>query len=429
MATTASVQVTAGTGTYIASNSISEDTVTKNLQRIVLNTSAGVEIGIGQQLAAASLPVILPSATITTLTPPAAITGFALETGGNLATLVTNTNKIPSLGQALAASSVPIVLTAAQLITLTPPTSVTVTQTTGTNLHTVLDTTSTTAVTQATAANLNATVVGTGTFVTQSAVTSVAQDASFISQEATTSGIKGITLFGAVTTAKPTYTTLKSDALSLDVNGLLRVSLADTPANTNKFLVTPDSVALPANQSVNMAQVAGTNTVTAGVAGTQAVGGNVATNVAIGTNPINVGAQAISSENTAVTATRMAQLVTDLVGKLIVLPYANPENFVSGRATATDTTSTSLLGAPAAGLRNYVTQITVWNSSATNTYIKIQDGSGGTELYDIPCPATGGATLTLPVPLRQPTTATAIFFAANASANAVFVSASGYKGA
>src|SRR5258708_15625896 len=216
MATTASVPVTAGTGTYIASNSISEDTVTKNLQRIVLNTSAGVEIGIGQQLAAASLPVILPSATITTLTPPAAITGFALETGGNLATLVTNTNKIPSLGQALAASSVPIVLTAAQLITLTPPTSVTVTQTTGTNLHTVLDTTSTTAVTQATAANLNATVVGTGTFVTQSAVTSVAQDASFISQEATTSGIKGITLFGAVTTSKPTYTTLKSDALSLD---------------------------------------------------------------------------------------------------------------------------------------------------------------------------------------------------------------------
>jgi hypothetical protein len=34
---------------------------------------------LGQALAAASVPVILPSATITTLTPPAAITGFALE--------------------------------------------------------------------------------------------------------------------------------------------------------------------------------------------------------------------------------------------------------------------------------------------------------------------------------------------------------------
>lgn len=158
------------------------------------------------------------------------------------------------------------------------------------------------------------------------------------------------------------------------------------------------------------------------------VHGQVATNTAITGNPLNLGAQAVSSENSAVTTARQVQLVADLVGKLIVLPYANPENFVSGRATATDTTSTSLIGAPATGLRNYITQITVWNSSATSTYIKIQDGSGGTELYDIPAPAGGGSTLTLPVPLRQPTTATAIFFAANASANAVFVSASGYKG-
>jgi len=35
---------------------------------------------LGQALAAASVPVILPTATITTLTPPAAITGFATET-------------------------------------------------------------------------------------------------------------------------------------------------------------------------------------------------------------------------------------------------------------------------------------------------------------------------------------------------------------
>lgn len=42
----------------------------------------------GQALAAASMPVVLPAAQITTLTPPAAITNYALETGGNLATLV-----------------------------------------------------------------------------------------------------------------------------------------------------------------------------------------------------------------------------------------------------------------------------------------------------------------------------------------------------
>src|ERR1035437_2248215 len=76
----------------------------------------------GQAIAAASVPVVLPAAQISTLTPPAAITGFALETGGNLAGLNT---KMPAQGQALAAASVPVVLTAAQIITLTPPTSVT----------------------------------------------------------------------------------------------------------------------------------------------------------------------------------------------------------------------------------------------------------------------------------------------------------------
>lgn len=45
--------------------------------------------------------------------------------------------------------------------------NVTVVQPTGTNLHAVLDATSTTAVTQATAANLNATIVGTGTLAVQ----------------------------------------------------------------------------------------------------------------------------------------------------------------------------------------------------------------------------------------------------------------------
>lgn len=45
---------------------------------------------LGQALAASSVPVILPTATITTLTPPAAIAGFALE-AGHLATIDTST--------------------------------------------------------------------------------------------------------------------------------------------------------------------------------------------------------------------------------------------------------------------------------------------------------------------------------------------------
>lgn len=77
----------------------------------------------GQALAAASMPVVLPAAQITTLTPPAAITNYANETGGNLAAIKASTANIPAQGQALAAASLPVVLTAAQVTALTPPTA------------------------------------------------------------------------------------------------------------------------------------------------------------------------------------------------------------------------------------------------------------------------------------------------------------------
>lgn len=48
---------------------------------------------------------------------------IAKETGGNLASIKADTDKIPSQGQALAAASTPVVLTAAQVTTLTPPTN------------------------------------------------------------------------------------------------------------------------------------------------------------------------------------------------------------------------------------------------------------------------------------------------------------------
>lgn len=150
-------------------------------------------------------------------------------------------------------------------------------------------------------------------------------------------------------------------------------------------------------------------------------------------NPLKIGGRARSSEIAAIANNDRSDLLTDLVGKLIVLPYANPENFVSGAITSamTGTTSTSLIAAPASGLRNYITQITVSCAHATQgTDIIIQDGSGGTTLYVIPAGALyGGASITFPTPLRQPTTATAIYCANVTTGSSTKVSASGYKGA
>jgi len=68
--------VTANAGTNLNTSSLATETtlgtVHGHVDSIDTKTPA-----LGQALAAASVPVILPSATITTLTPPAAITGFA----------------------------------------------------------------------------------------------------------------------------------------------------------------------------------------------------------------------------------------------------------------------------------------------------------------------------------------------------------------
>lgn len=110
--------------------------------------------------------------------------------------------------------------------------------------HVITDTGSTTAVTGT--VTISGAVTNAGTFAVQDTVL----DAAIISQEATTSGVKGLTVFGAVTTNAPTYTTAKSDALSLDTSGLLRVSLKDTPANTNKLLVTADAITFASPQHI-----------------------------------------------------------------------------------------------------------------------------------------------------------------------------------
>lgn len=160
--------------------------------------------------------------------------------------------------------------------------------------------------------------------------------------------------------------------------------------------------------------------------------GNVAHDAADAGSPVKVGGRAVNAEITAVANNDRTDAVFDLTGKQIVLPYANPENFVSGAITSamTGTTSTSLVAAPAAGLRNYITTIIVSNAHATvGTDVVIQDGSGGTTLLTIPAAAVyGGAVINLPVPLRQPTTATAIYCANVTTGASTKVSAVGYKG-
>lgn len=72
------VDLTPGTGFTAAS----DDVGGAQYQRVKLSLGpdgSATDVPIGQQVSALSVPVVLPAAQITTLTPPAAITGFATE--------------------------------------------------------------------------------------------------------------------------------------------------------------------------------------------------------------------------------------------------------------------------------------------------------------------------------------------------------------
>lgn len=241
---------------------------------------------------------------------------------------------------------------------------------------------------------------------------------------------------------QPTFTDGQRGDLQIDSRGNVRVGLYANNTSTTVDFKADNADAVATSATANKMTVSSRNTVYNGSTWDRMYGdstggvwqqGAIAHDGVDSGNPVKVGGKAVSAEPTAVAAADRANFITDLVGKQITLPYANPENNVSGAITSamTGTTSTSLVAAPAAGLRNYITQITVSCAHATQgTDIIIQDGSGGTTLYTIPAAALyGGATLTFPVALRQPTTATAIYCANVTTGSSTKVSASGFKGA
>jgi hypothetical protein len=99
--------------------------------------------------------------------------------------------------------------------------------------------------------------------------------------------------------------------------GTLRVVLAtDQPALTNKLLVTPDSVALPANQSCNTAQINGVTPLMGnGVTGTGSARVTIASdNTAFSVNAVESGTWTVQPGNTPNTSAWLTQPVAGTTG-------------------------------------------------------------------------------------------------------------------
>lgn len=161
-------------------------------------------------------------------------------------------------------------------------------------------------------------------------------------------------------------------------------------------------------------------------------GGGVAHDGADSGNPIKIGAKAKATLEavTAVAADDRTDLYADLNGALIVRPHAPLGDLLSERVSDTGGTSTafSTFGAPGAGVRNYITAITVHNAHATTAgFVDIRDGAAGSVLWTIPAPPTGGATLMFNPPLRQPTANTALAYDVSAAITTVYISIAGFQ--
>lgn len=159
--------------------------------------------------------------------------------------------------------------------------------------------------------------------------------------------------------------------------------------------------------------------------------GDVAHDAGDSGNPLKIGAfaETAPSGRTPVADGDRTNLIAGADGVLIVRPYCGLEDIVSGVDTDTDGSSTSVISAPGAGIRLYITSVIVKNTHAsTDAYVDIRDGTAGSVLATIPAPAAGGAIVSFPVPLRL-TSNTACAVDPSAGVTTIITTVVGFKAA
>jgi hypothetical protein len=198
-------------------------------------------------------------------------------------------------------------------------------------------------------------------------------------------------------------------------------SLAAPVAVTNSVAVTAT------NLSTNLAQVAGTTTVTGGVAGMLAVGGNIAEDTAATSNPVIVGGVVRTalpaSTNIAGDAIR-ATFSTS--GQLVTKEFSPPDlDFVTNQ-TITTNTQTAIRAAQGATVRQNITQITYQNTNATATLVTIQEASNTLIVFNAPASMANPVQLQFPTPLRSGLNA-ALNYTAGTTGASVLLNVTGYN--
>ena len=200
---------------------------------------------------------------------------------------------------------------------------------------------------------------------------------------------------------------------------------------TGGDVIGADEISSVKYQRVKLIQGAnGTNDGDVCAAAPLSVGGGIEHDAGDAGNPIKIGAKALSTIAAVVpvATTDRTDLLADIDGQQLQKPLCPFGDILSVRVSNTDGASTAFtVFDNAANTKNFITTIIGYNSSAAGVYVDIRDGTAGAILMTLPLPAGGGVAISFPVPLKQPTAATALAFDVSAATTTVYLTVIGFK--
>ena len=415
---------------------------------IIINDTAN-SVGIK---GASTAPVATDPSLVVALSPNSTL---PLPTGGSTSALQTTGNtslssidtKTPALGQALAAASTPVVLTAAQITTLTPPTNIGYALDTSVNsllkptstlaaVTTVTTVSAVTAITNAlptgtnTIGNTNLTLAtaqfnkitdGTNTAAVKAASTAaLATDPAIVvaispnntlpvslagNQATNLTQVAGVAIAqGHGVAATAIRVELPTDGtgvvgLNTGANIVGKVGIDQTTQGTTNFV------------TENLTQVGGTAIIVTGKVGSLPTQGAEVSGVAATANPVQTGGLAQTTLPAAVATTQVVKAMFDKFGRQVMVSGTIRDLVGRVSVTATTTASQTLLAAGGAGVFNDISSITISSLTALANQVNLLDGA--TIVWTGVIGATGGnaqtpmASQTFSPPLPQATANTA----------------------
>ncbi len=238
----------------------------------------------------------------------------------------------------------------------------------------------------------------------------------------------------------PSHAVTNAGTFAVQVDGTALTRLSDIETNTDSLAIVGNGAAATAqrvtisNDSTGI--LAGVTTVTTVTTCSTVTtlstltGSGVAHDAADSGNPHKIGAKATTALSgvTLVADADRTDARSAADGALLVRDVCL-EDVVQERTTNTDGASTAFasgLAAPGAGIRLWITKVTIANSSSSFCTVDLRDGSAGSVLWTMPVPATGGVVERFDPPLKL-TANTALAFDASAATTTLSISANGFK--